>query len=92
LNRSLSQVEYIDILSWEANPNNSDLNIVKYRLYAQQSYYAARLVEEFPPGTKTYLVRDVPEYEERTYSLAGVTDKGEEGMRRYINILKPREN
>jgi hypothetical protein len=92
LNRSLSQAEYIDLLSWEENPNNSDLNIVNYRLYVLDPYYTARLVGEFPAGTRTYLVRNVPEYADRTYSLAGVTDKGDEGMRSYINIVKPKEN
>jgi hypothetical protein len=89
LNRSLSQAEYVDLLSWEANPNNSDLSIVQYRLYIQDPYYTARLIGEFPVGIETYLVRDVPEYEERTYSLAGVTDKGDEGMRTYVDILRP---
>ena len=31
VNRSLSQVEYIHVLKWEANPNN--INIFKYRIY-----------------------------------------------------------
>ncbi len=31
LNRSLSQAEYINVLTWQANPNNED--IVKYRIY-----------------------------------------------------------
>ncbi|MBN2409208.1 MAG: hypothetical protein JXE07_05675 [Candidatus Aminicenantes bacterium] len=91
LNRSLSQAEYIDLLSWEANPNNSDLNIVKHRLYMQDPYYTAWLVEEFPAQTKTYLVRNAPQNKERTYSLSAVTDKGEEGMRTFITLVRAGE-
>ncbi|MEW5900528.1 MAG: hypothetical protein AB1715_03595 [Acidobacteriota bacterium] len=91
LNRSLSQAEYIDLLSWVANPNNSDLNIVKYRLYlVDYSFYYGeqRLLAEIDTGPFTYMVRNVRASAVHTYAVCGVTDKGEEGMRDFAVIQR----
>jgi len=86
LNRSLSQAEYVDVLTWEPNPNNSDLHIVSYRLYLDDSYHGERRLADINPNQRTFLVRDVAPDAWHIYSLRGVTDKGEEGMRRFITI------
>jgi hypothetical protein len=86
LNRSLSQAEYVDVLTWEPNPNNSDLNIVCHRLYLYDSYHPEKRLVDLRPNERTFLVRDVAPDAWHTYSLAGITDKGEEGMRRVITI------
>ena len=86
LNRSLSQAEYVDDLTWEPNPNNSDLNIVSYRLYLDDGGYDDQRLADLDPDERTFLVRNVSPDAWRTYSLCGITDKGEEGMRRFVTI------
>jgi len=87
LNRSLSQAEYIDLLTWAANPNNSDLNIVKYRIYKTDIYsWPKSLVAELDANILKYLVRNVPKSINRTYAVCGVTDKDEEGMQVSIEV------
>jgi uncharacterized delta-60 repeat protein len=84
LNRSLSQAEYVDFLTWQANPNNNDLNIAKYRVYQLGAYYPTevekQLLAELGPKTFQYTVRKRQRYASYTYAVAAVTDKNEESI------------
>jgi len=84
LNRSLSQAEYVDFLSWAANPNNNDLNIAKYRVYQLGAYYPTevekQLLAELGPKTFQYTARKRQPYASYTYAVAAVTDKNEESI------------
>jgi uncharacterized delta-60 repeat protein len=86
LNRSLSQAEYIDLLTWTANPNNSDLNIVKYRVYQIEYYAIKSLLVELDPDDFEYLIRNVPKSAYREYAVSNVTDKDEESMAAFIEL------
>lgn len=86
LNRSLSQAEYIDLLTWTANPNNSDLNIVKHRVYQIEYYAGKRLLAELDPDNLEYLIMNVPKSAYREYAVSNVNDKNEEGMLAFIEV------
>jgi hypothetical protein len=76
LNRSLSQAEYINVLTWEANPDNAD--IVNYRIYRVEGPQKTML---------TYVDSNVFEYRERrverdrvyTYWIVAVNAEWREG-------------
>ena len=75
LNRSLSQAEYINILSWRAHPNN--VNVVKYELY-QVEGKDRTLVAELGADTFQYWHRRVEKDKSYTYALIAVNNGGRE--------------
>ncbi len=78
LNRSLSQAEYINILSWKANPQNSGIKIAKYRLY-EMIKGERLLIKEFQAGTFEFLHRHLLRDKVYSYILVGRTSTGNEG-------------
>jgi len=82
LNRSLSQAEYINILTWAANPNNDDLNIVKYRIYLMNvEWYGTYLLAEVDADISEYIHRNnIWKDEEYRYYVTGVNEENEEGI------------
>jgi uncharacterized delta-60 repeat protein len=83
LNRSLSQAEYINALTWEANPNN--VNITKYRIYQVEGENQSLLVE-LNADTFQYWHRDVDKDRQYAYILVAVNDEGREGDPAYITV------
>jgi hypothetical protein len=83
LNRSLSQVEYIDTLSWQANPNN--IAIEKYRIYRVEGG-SRNLLTELNAGTLEYQVRAGEGNKPSTYSICAVNEEGREGQAAQIII------
>jgi len=83
LNRSLSQAEYINVLTWQANPNN--VNIVKYKIYQVEGRSQTLLVE-LNANTFEYWHRRVEKDKQYTYVLVAVNDEGEEGDPAYITV------
>jgi len=85
LNRSLSQEEYINVLPWEANPNNESLNIVKYRIYRVidgEDY----LLDELNASTFEYWHRNVWKGKRYTYYIVAVNDADQESIPAYITV------
>jgi len=81
LNRSLSQAEYINILTWEANPENEDLNIEKYRVYLLDvEWYGNLLLAEVDADDLEYWHRNVLKEAEYKYSVVGVYDENQESI------------
>ena len=76
LNRSLSQAEYINILTWNPNPDNE--NIVRYRIYENDGNIK-RLLAEVGAATLTFRQRNVWRDRAYTYSVAAVDNEGREG-------------
>lgn len=76
LNRSLSQAEYINILSWQANPNN--VNIIKYRIYMVEGENKS-LLAELDAQTFEYWHRKIEKDKQYIYALFAVNDEGREG-------------
>lgn len=82
VNRSLSQAEYVNILTWAANPNNDDLNIIKYRIYLMDvEWYGTCLLAEIDADISEYLHRNnIWKDMEYRYTVAGVNEENEEGI------------
>ena len=75
LNRSLSQAEYINVLTWAAHPSN--VNVVKYELY-QVEGRDRTLVAELGADTFLYWHRRVEKDKEYAYALIAVNNTGRE--------------
>jgi hypothetical protein len=75
LNRSLSQAEYINVLTWRAHPSN--VNVVKYELY-QVEGRDRTLVANLSADTLQYWHRRVEKDKEYTYALIAVNNTGRE--------------
>lgn len=86
-NRSLLQTEYINVLTWQNNPENK--NIVKYRIY-QIEGESQTLLEEFDAQTfdKTYEYwhRRVEKDKVYSYVLVAVNVDGREGTPTYLTV------
>jgi len=76
LNRSFSQAEYINIISWEANPNN--INIEGYKVYlvegAQRTIVTSVGADRF-----TFQHRKVEKSKEQRYEIVAVNNEPREG-------------
>jgi len=76
LNRSLSQAEYINILTWQPNPNN--VGIVKYRIYVVEGNIRSLLIEQ-DVSTLEYHHRKVIKDRTYSYQCVAVDNQGTEG-------------
>jgi parallel beta-helix repeat protein len=85
LNRSLSQIEYINKLNWQSNPDNADLNILNYRIY-QLDEMGISLLVELDANTFEYWHRDIDKYEECNYAICAVNDDGSESIRSFATV------
>lgn len=84
LNRTYSQAEYINVLSWQAAPANAGLNIAKYRIYLMTNGTPVLLAE---------VGADQGEYYHRRagqaslqYAVAAVTNRGREGAPASVTV------
>ena len=86
-NRSLMLIEYINVLTWQANPENE--NILKYRIY-QMEGESRSLLEELNAQTfdKTYECwhRRVDKDKAYSYVLVAVDVDGREGTPTYLTV------
>ena len=76
LNRSLSQAEYINVLSWQANAEN--LDVVKYRIYQVEDGIKNLLIE-LNAGVFHYWHRRVEKDKRYSYAICAVNDENREG-------------
>ncbi len=76
LNRSLLQAEYINVLSWQQNPNN--VNITEYRIYLVEGE-TKNLLVELNVETEHYWHRRVEKDKKYTYAICAVNDEDREG-------------
>ena len=83
LNRSLSQSEYINVLTWQANPYNE--NIVKYRIYEVDGE-SQNLLVELNASTFQYWHRRVEKDKPYTYIICAVNNKNREGDTTHITV------
>ncbi|MGB8953530.1 MAG: hypothetical protein WCC06_12800 [Candidatus Aminicenantales bacterium] len=82
-NRSLSMVEYINKLTWQANPANPDVS--GYRLY-QVDEGTLTLLAEVNANTFEYFVRNVQRDKEYRYGILAANDKGWESDLTYVTV------
>ncbi len=83
VNRSLSQREHINVLSWAANPENE--NIVKYRIYLIDGASQFLLIE-VNAQTFFYWHRNVEMTRTYTYAITAVIDSGTESEPATITV------
>lgn len=76
LNRSLSQAEYINVLTWQANPENE--NIEKYRIYWIEGENKI-LLGEIAARIFFYWHRNVDKDLQYVYAVYAVNDEDTEG-------------
>jgi hypothetical protein len=82
-NRSLLFREYVNSLTWQANPNN--VNIVKYRIYRVEG--ASRtLLAEVSADTLKYWDVGVEKDKQYEYALCAVNNENREGAFAYVLI------
>ncbi|MFH1944886.1 MAG: immune inhibitor A domain-containing protein [Acidobacteriota bacterium] len=84
LNRSLSQAQYIHVLSWASNPANDGLSVSKYRVY-RVSRGIRNLLGEVNAGVFEYWNRNADPLEEYSYEVNAVALRGREGEPASIN-------
>lgn len=78
LNRSLFQAEYINVLTWQANPKNSEITISKYKIF-QINNGERNLVVELDSSIFKYWHRKVQENIIYTYEIVAINSDGREG-------------
>lgn len=83
LNRTLFRAEYINNLTWQANPD--DQNIIKYRIY-QIEGETQSLVAEVNASTFRYMHRNVDESKVYIYSIEAVNSDGGVSVPAYITV------
>ena len=83
LNRSLFRAEYINNLTWTANPANQ--NIDKYRIYLIDGDTQS-LVVELNAGTTSYMIRNVEESKVYTYAIQAVNSDGVASALAYATV------
>ncbi|MCX6566134.1 MAG: hypothetical protein NTW38_06885 [Candidatus Aminicenantes bacterium] len=84
LNRSFSQAEYIDTLSWQANSNNAALTIAKYKIYTVSgSTYT--LLTEVNADQSQYSRRNAGSGANQ-YAITAVTSGGREGAPALVTV------
>ncbi|MCP4151923.1 MAG: S8 family serine peptidase, partial [bacterium] len=74
-NKSLLQIEYINVLSWESNPVNQGKNVTSYRLYTVNDTQL-NLLSQFASSVFTYNHRNVGKLETMYYAITAVDDTG----------------
>jgi len=84
-NRSLSQIEYINVLSWVVNPDNADI-IEKYRIYRRETN-GITLITEVDAQTFEYWERNVEKDKVYKYGLTAVDVFGRETNPIYIDVF-----
>jgi endonuclease/exonuclease/phosphatase family metal-dependent hydrolase len=83
INRSVSQAEYINVITWNPNPNNA--NIVGYRI-RQIEGNSEFLIAEVNSATYKFLHRKVEKNKTYTYSIVAVNNDSREGDPAYVTI------
>jgi hypothetical protein len=84
LNRSFSQAEYINVLSWTANPANQGVNIMGYRIYRMDGATPA-LLAQVPATTLEYRHRNAG-LSPIKYAIAVLAAGLHEGLPAFVTV------
>ncbi len=84
-NRGLFFTEYIVQLSWQANPANSAVRIVKYRVY-ESSHDSHTFLAEVDADTLQFMVRGSENDRPRTFEVVAVSQQNREGAPAEVTI------
>jgi uncharacterized repeat protein (TIGR02543 family) len=83
VNRGVLVSEFINVLTWQADPNNA--NITKYRLYLQAGT-AFQLLAEVGPSTIEYRHKGVTKDGTYTYMIKAVNNEPREGEAATVTV------
>ena len=83
VNRSLLLSQYVNVLSWQAHPDNVD--VAKYRLYLASGTVLS-LLAELNAGTLEYWHKNVPKDQVYRYAVCAVNNHGQEGEFAYVEV------
>jgi len=83
INRSLSQREYINVITWQANPDNED--ITRYRIYLINAG-GEELIKELNAHTFEYWDKNVEKDTLYRYKLVAVNSNLREGDPVYLDL------
>jgi subtilisin family serine protease len=85
-NRSFSQVEYIDIVTWQPNPSNQGLNITRYRVYRVSGGTQTLLTEVSAiSSSMEYTIRKAG-LAATQYAIVAVTSNNREGAPAMVTV------
>jgi uncharacterized repeat protein (TIGR02543 family) len=84
-NRTWSQTEYVNVLKWKANPQNSGLNVVKYLIFQVEGNNRT-LIVELDTNTFEYWHRNVEKEKQYTYEISAVLDPAIEGAPAEVTV------
>ncbi len=86
VNRSFSQMEYINDLKWQPSSSNAGLNVVMYRIYVQNGGTWSKLADVPATGSSLeYLHRKAPAGATQ-YAIAAITSNSREGAPAMITV------
>lgn len=77
-NRSFFQAEFMNIITWQANPLNQAYGVVGYRVY-QVNGKDIRLIAEVGSQQKEYWHRDIEQESHYTYAVVAIDAGGSNG-------------
>lgn len=83
LNRGVISAEYINVLTWQPNPDNADIRAVRVYLTGPGP---RSLLAELVPSTTEYQQRHVEKDTVYTYALVDVDKTGREGREATVSI------
>ena len=84
-NQSVFQSEYLNTLTWEANPLNDDKNVVAYRVYLVENGELF-LLSEVSADVFSYRHRRVAKRTPKTYAFSSIDGEGEESLPAYYEL------
>lgn len=76
--------EYVDSLTWDANPQNQDKQVVSYRIYKRVEN-TETLIDTVDGSSYSYFVRNV-ENSENLYCISAVNAEGEESAKTCVQV------
>lgn len=85
-NKSLMQKEYLDELTWEANPKNDPEKVSRYRIYKRVENERLQIAE-VDAGTFRYWVRKAGN-EENTYYISTINDEDIESTMSFVRVTQ----
>jgi len=84
-NHGFLNTEYINVLTWEANPLNQNKNVTVYKIYISAGDQLTFLAQ-VDSSTFSYQHRNVAKNTEITYGITAVDDQGEESPPNYYTL------
>jgi CubicO group peptidase (beta-lactamase class C family) len=87
-NRSLTQVESLNVLKWQPSPRNEGVNISKYRIYQVQTGEERVLLGEVDANRLEYWhrIRRFNEEYDYTYGVSSVTGDNKESVTAIVTV------